>query len=76
MNNSWDLPDGRIIHLLTPEQFAGLADGTIVLSINGEEKIKGKDRIDQDTRFGFLAWGTELDLSKYMQPSMKSKGQS
>ncbi len=56
--NAWDLKDGRTIYLLTPEQFSGLADGTKVISINGAEKTKGVDDIDQDTRFGYLAWGT------------------
>ncbi len=48
---------GEIIELQTPEEFAALPDGTLLISISGEEKIKGRDDIDLDTRFGRIAWG-------------------
>ena len=32
-------------------------DDTILTSIDDDEKIKGKDEIDTDIRFGCLAWG-------------------
>lgn len=48
---------GEIIELLTPEQFAALPDGTALISISGQEKVKGRDDIDLDTRFGRIAWG-------------------
>ena len=49
--------EGEIIELLTPAEFAALPDGTLVVSISGEEKVKGRDAVDQDTRAGRLAWG-------------------
>ena len=49
--------EGVTIQLITPEEFAKLPDGTKVVSIHGEEKIKGTDEVDQDIRFGYLAWG-------------------
>ncbi len=55
--NRWKLDDGRTIYLLTPERFAALADGTAVVCIDGETRIKGTDPIDDDTRFGHLAYG-------------------
>lgn len=45
------------VDLIQPDHFNDLPDGTELFSINGERKIKGKDEIDQDTRFGFIAWG-------------------
>lgn len=48
---------GEIIELQTPEEFAALPDGTLLISISGEEKIKGRDTIDGDTRAGRLAFG-------------------
>lgn len=32
-------------------------DGTVLTSINGETKVKGKDIIDLDVRYGRLAYG-------------------
>ena len=48
---------GEKVWLITPEQFVQLPDGTELTSIRGEKKIKGKDDIDQDIRFGYLAFG-------------------
>lgn len=45
------------IHLVTPTEFAALPDGTELLSITGERKIKGKDKISLDTMGGKLAYG-------------------
>jgi hypothetical protein len=53
----WTLGVGSVIYLLTPEQYAALPDGTEVVSIMNEKKIKGKDYIDDDTRGGYLAYG-------------------
>jgi len=55
--NEWKLDTGEILYLLTPEQFKLLPDGTTLLSINYNVGIKGLDKIDQDTRYGYLAWG-------------------
>lgn len=53
----WTLSDGRVIELVTPEEFAVLADGTALVSILSQEVVKGVDYIDDDTRAGFLAFG-------------------
>lgn len=57
----WTLGLGSVIYLLTPEQFADLPDGTEVISIMNEKKIKGKDYVDDDTRGGYLAFGLPYD---------------
>jgi hypothetical protein len=43
--------------LFTPEEVEQLPDGTELISIMGDKKVKGKDEIDMDTRFGHTAWG-------------------
>ena len=48
---------GEIIELQTPEELAALPDGTLLISISGQEKIKGTDEIDTDTRAGRTAFG-------------------
>ncbi len=45
------------ISLLSVEEFNRLPDGTRLVSIFGEEFIKGRDTIDDDTRGGRLAFG-------------------
>lgn len=57
----WTLPDGRVIYLLTPDDFDRLADGTTVICIDGEASVKGTDTIDRDTRGGYLAFGVLPD---------------
>jgi hypothetical protein len=43
---------------LCPEkQFAALPDGIALYCISGSVHVKGRDRIDDDTRFGLLAYG-------------------
>ena len=51
----WD--EEKTLWLLTPEEFEQLPDGTELTDIFGESAIKGQDYIDQDTRFGHLAYG-------------------
>jgi hypothetical protein len=51
--NYWD----ERLALFTPEEYEQLPDGTELYSIGGKKLIKGKDYIDQDTRFGYLAVG-------------------
>lgn len=41
-----------------------LPEGLKVKSISGEELIVGKDKLDDDTRFGALAFGLELKENK------------
>lgn len=55
-NNPWANDDDPL-WLLTMEEFDSLPDGTVVESINHAFKTKGRDYIDQDTRFGIIAWG-------------------
>lgn len=43
--------------LLTPEEFNQIPDGTRLLSIANNTRIKGQDNIDMDIRFGVLAYG-------------------
>jgi len=45
------------LYLLTPEEFEQLPAGVDMVSINGEKATKGKDYIDLDTRFVYLAYG-------------------
>lgn len=51
--NKWD----DTLTLFTPDEFDRIPDGTVLISINGDSKIKGVDYIDMDTRFGHIAWG-------------------
>jgi hypothetical protein len=55
----WTLNDGTKILLLTPEAFGLLEDGTEVISIHGQRALKGVHQIDEDTRYGYMAWGLE-----------------
>ena len=47
------------LHLLTPEEFDQLPDGTELHSImeKNPPKIKGADKFSMDTRWGHLAYG-------------------
>ena len=57
--NEWKFADGRIIWLLTEEEFQALPNGTKLISIFGEVVTKGIDYIDMDTRGGYIAFGVE-----------------
>lgn len=57
MVNDWTLDDGRVIRLVTPDQLKNLAPGTKVLDIFGEVGVVGQTVLDDDTRFGYTAWG-------------------
>lgn len=57
-NNAW----GGKLWLLTVDELRALSGGTVVTSINGDKRITGtKDTIDEDTRFGYTAWGIFID---------------
>lgn len=58
--NDWKLKDGRTIRLITPTELKFLHDGEVLYSIDGDVHILGKDPIDDDTRFGYLAYGIML----------------
>lgn len=45
------------LYLFTPEEYEQLPDGIELTSISGDSKVKGKDYIDMDTRFGHIAYG-------------------
>ena len=51
----WD--GGDHIDLITVDLFNCLKSGTVLMSIRGNVVEVGKDEIDLDTRFGFLAFG-------------------
>jgi hypothetical protein len=55
----WSKDSG--LYLFTVEEFNQLPDGIALESISGATKyyIKGKDKVDLDTRFGYLAFGVK-----------------
>lgn len=60
MGTSDMAPWDDTLYLFTPEEFDQLPDGTELSSImKGKKVIKGKDKIDMDTRFGHIAFGVE-----------------
>lgn len=50
--------------LLTPNEFTLIPDGVKLQCIEGTYAVKGKDYIDQDVRFGCLAYGLTKELAK------------
>ena len=59
MSAWWDID--HILCLITPEEFAELPDGEILTCIDETVAVKGTDEIDQDTRFGHIAFGVTGD---------------
>jgi hypothetical protein len=55
----WD--EEHTLWLVTPEEFARLPDGFELTCIDGDTAIKGKDKIDDDTRFGHIAYGASKE---------------
>lgn len=51
------LSEGTELSLITPVEFATLANGTELFDIFGRSYMVGTDKIDDDTRGGFLAYG-------------------
>lgn len=49
--------------LLTEAELDSLADGTVLLSINNQKKVKDSN-LDRDTRFGVLAYGLTEKLAE------------
>lgn len=64
-DNAWNANAEDPLWLLTPEQLDEIPDGTILHSIMGERAVFGKDVIDGDTRFGYLAYGLRESQFKY-----------
>lgn len=58
----WPMDDGTTLTLLTPEQLKHLPLGARVRCINGGYAVYGRDRIDGDTRAGYLAYGLEAEV--------------
>jgi hypothetical protein len=54
----WD--NEKTLLLVSPELLAALPSGVPLESIMGRKKITGQDRIDGDSRFGFLAYGIRV----------------
>ena len=50
---------GDSLFLFTQEEFDQLPDGTELISISGNQCVKGKDYIDMDTRFHHIAYGVK-----------------
>lgn len=58
--------------LLCPvKDFENVPDGTVLTSIFGEQKVKGTDDIDQDSRAGLLAYGVLLEKINIPDPNKK-----
>ena len=53
----WNGSLGHPVWLFTVDEFSQLPDGMELTSITGEKVVKGKDKIDDDTRFGHMAYG-------------------
>lgn len=60
----WDDRSRPLLILITPTIFEWLPNGTILHSISGQRKVKGKDDFDMDTRAGFLAFGFKLEHAR------------
>ena len=52
----WDSKTPRL-WLLTPKELEQIPDGAVLESIGGNTVTKGIDYIDDDVRFGHLAFG-------------------
>ena len=48
--------------LLTPKEYEELRDGVMLKCIDGEIVKKGVDHIDQDVRFGCIAFGLTKEM--------------
>lgn len=70
----WDNEGEDSLWLLTPSEFSLLPDGTKVESISNELVTKGVNNIDDDTRFGHLAYGIRksFDPELFLWIKMKS----
>ena len=45
------------LYLFTPEELSRIPEGTVLTCIDTENYVKGKDHLDDDTRFGHTAYG-------------------
>lgn len=66
----WD--GEKTLWLVTPDEFARLPNGFVLTAIDGEKVVKGKDWIDDDVRFGHMAYGAskeEIDAALTTPPA-------
>lgn len=61
------------IWVITPDELSQLPDGTELISIFEEKVVKGKDYIDDDTRFGYLAYGVADPIMEHAQAEYFTK---
>jgi hypothetical protein len=54
---TWKLDSGLIIRLLSEARLKLAPDGTVLYAIDGERVVVGVDKIDNDTRGGWLGYG-------------------
>ncbi len=54
--------------LFTPEEFEQVPEGTVLECINGKSHTIGKDYIDMDTRYGYIAYGVRNPLQHELAP--------
>jgi hypothetical protein len=47
------------LYLFMPEELARIPEGKVLTCIDEENYIKGKDQLDDDTRFGHTAYGVK-----------------
>ena len=52
-----NLENARTMCLITPEQFALLPNGVTLTNLLGEQKIKGRDPINDEASGGFMSVG-------------------
>ena len=53
----WDDEGDNSLWLFTLEELTEIPEGTVLEDIGGEFSTKGVDHIDNDTRFGYSAYG-------------------
>ncbi len=54
---NWPIHDGQTIKLYTLEEFEKLPDGTQVISLFGELRLKTSE-LSRDTRGGYVGYGS------------------
>lgn len=59
MGHWWDYE--KTLWLVTPKEFEMLPHGFCLTCIDGEKVKKGIDDIDNDTRFGHMAYGASKE---------------
>ena len=74
MGHWWD--EEKILWLVTPEEFEKLPDGFELTDIFGEKAIKGADKIDGDTRFGHIAYGSSKEAVERALADCKKENDS